>query len=167
MGRTDDILAELETLGATGEPDPPAPIEKVEEVRVQQGSPSPSLLDERGEKMVLLADIVIGELDTLIGAASRMKEAIEVMQATWAPVQVPVQAPTRAQEDAHAPVPADAPTPEEAVQEDPEPADEAVAGQGEPDAMGNITLVVPEAVPLPPEVAALEDPSWNKDPSTQ
>jgi hypothetical protein len=172
MGKTNDILAELESLGATGDAAPAPPIETVEEVRVEQGKPSPALLDERGTKMMILADTLITEFDTFIGSATVMRDALVEMKRLWSPVTEATRAPEPA------PAPVDAPAPEPAyAREEPEEAapepEEAAEdvheeyGQGEPDALGNISLVVPEAVPLPPEVAALDDHSWPTDPSTQ
>ena len=162
---TQDILAELEDLGATGIEAPAPPIETVEEVRVQQGSPAPKILDERGVKMSLLADTLITEFDTFIKSATTIRDALVEMKSMWSPVDAsaptppPEPAPAR---EAHLEGLEDHPHlhPEDPSQEEPEPSID-VTGQGEPNAMGDITLVVPAAVPLPPEVEALEDPSWS------
>jgi len=80
MSRTDDILAELESLGATGE----IPVEVSFEQVVE--APTPSLLqDECDSKMIQLAYIVISELENLIGAASRMKDAVVEMRTALSP----------------------------------------------------------------------------------
>ncbi len=152
---TKSILAELEDLGATGDIKPVF-VHAVEEVRVKKGSPAPALLDERGPKMVRLADIVIGELDNLIVSASAMRDALVAMKDIWSP----------AVEEAGSYV---AETHEE-TREDEYASDESVGGeeedgaeegseelQGTPSALGNISLTVPAPVPLPSEIADLHD----------
>ena len=154
MTDTQSILAELEDLGATG--DKPVEVQKVEEARVQKSSPAPVLLDERGTKMVRLADIVIGELDNLIVSASTMRDALSEMRDIWQPaveeaaVEEAADAHEEPQEDEHE---VSEPVSEEAEYEVEEVSEEL---QGTPSAMGHISLTVPAPVPLPPGIADLK-----------
>ena len=149
---TKSILAVLEDLGATG--NKPVVATRVEEVRVQKGSPPPILLDERGAKMARLADIVIGELDTLVVAASAMRDALSEMKDIWSPVisEGVTEAP---EEPADYQYDLDDLTDE--VEEEDEIEEDVENLQGAPNAMGNISLAVPAPVPLPQHISDLPD----------
>jgi hypothetical protein len=149
---TKSILAELEDLGATGDIKP-VTVQKVEEVRVHKGSPAPALLDERGSKMVRLADIVINELDNLIISASSMRDALTEMKEIWKPAveDTVYETAETPQEDEYEYEDSEE---GEAEYEDEEVAEEL---QGTPNAMGHIPLTVPAPVPLPPDIADLND----------
>lgn len=153
QARTQDILAELEELGATGE-DKPIPIRKVESVSIEEGSPSPRMLDERGEKMIELSDLVIEEFDQLIQAAQRIRGAVAEMRDMWRGSSEDVEdvEDVEDEEDEIVEVGEDEED-EEDVLEDPE----ENYPNGVPSPSGAITLSIPESQPLPPEVARLTD----------
>lgn len=156
METTSEILAELEEIGATGK-DKDVPIRVVEEVSIEGGSPSPQLLDVRGEKMIELSDLVIAEFDRLIESAQRIRAAVTDMRDMWktaAPVEHVAAEP--------APPPAPPVEPVE-NQEALEVLEEAYP-DGVPSPLGTISLSIPEAEPLPPEVANLTDADLSMPP---
>lgn len=151
---TKSILAELEDLGATG--NAPVELPKVEAVKRPTLTPAPVLLDDRGAKMARLADIVIGELDTLVVAASTMRDALSEMKDMWTP-----EGTEEASEDLQEAL--DALNDPEELYDDEEVVseidvvEEEENFQGSPNAMGNISLSVPPPVPLPSHIADLPD----------
>ena len=145
MVKTDDILAELEHIGATGV-EKVVPIKAVEEVRLDGGSPSPRLLDERGKKMVELSDLVIEEFDRFIESAARIRGAVAEMRDMWRAVPLSEPAETLSEEDASG---SEFPEVEEL--------EEGEYALGTPSPMGHISVSIPESEPLPPEVANLTD----------
>lgn len=150
---TKSIVAELEDLGAVG--NKPVMVARVEEVRVRRGSPPPVLLDARGEKMVRLADIVIGELDTLVVAASAMRDALTEMRDIWKPAIT-----EDAAEDTTEPL-SESEDEDDPKEEDLEVISEELEGQenlqGTPNSMGDISLAVPAPVPLPEHLSDLPE----------
>ena len=154
MANTSEILAELEELGATGADKAP-PIRVVEEVSIESGSPSPRMLDERGEKMIELSDLVIQEFDNLIESAKSIRNAVAEMREMWRGDPSPEEEVFEEVEE----VSAEEPTEAEAFSEDLDGEDEVESSSwgGVPTPTGSISLSIPESVPLPPEVERLTD----------
>jgi hypothetical protein len=150
---TKSILAELEDLGATGVTPPVTPT--VEKVQVQRGRVAPVSLDERGAKMARLADIVIGELDTLVVAASSMRDALTEMKDIWSPVIT--EDGTEALEASQGQEIYDDVDNSWVEEDEIEDEVESENLQGSPNAMGDISLSVPPPVPLPGHIADLPD----------
>jgi hypothetical protein len=70
-----DVLSELEDLGALGEP--AAPVQRVEEVKMEAGSPSAPMRDQRGPVMTEQLDRALGGLDRLASALETASTAIQ------------------------------------------------------------------------------------------
>ncbi len=159
MGKTAEILAELEEIGATGE-EKDIPIRAVEEVSIEKGSPSPRLLDERGRKMIVLSDLVIEEFDRLIESATHIRNAVAEMRDMWR---------TSPSEEAAFVEETDAEGDSEVPDDDED--DEGVVEEeyptGVPSPTGTIAITIPESEPLPPEVANLTDADLSRPPPVE
>lgn len=160
MASTSEILAELEELGATGEEQAP-PIRVVEDVSIESGSPSPRLLDERGEKMIELSDLVIEEFDNLIESAKSIRNAVAEMREMWRgePLSEDEEDPREEDEE----VEVEEPFSEDLTEED--AVESPSWGMGTPSPSGSISLSIPESVPLPPEVARMTDADLSNPPA--
>lgn len=87
--RVDDVLKELETLGALGAPrkTPPPPGSLVTEVVLERGAPPPRLRDDRGRLAgEALSDAIRG-LDALVVDVGVVREALLRLQEVWEPVE--------------------------------------------------------------------------------
>lgn len=81
--RADDVLAELEGLGALGVPQSLAP--PVTEVVIEQGPPSAEIRDIRGPETVAAIDEALLGLDDAVNALERVKAALIRFREVWEP----------------------------------------------------------------------------------
>jgi len=85
MSAAQNILAELEALGALGEVKPavPEPEPSVQEVTIQAGSPAGVLRDERGLKMLQYTERAVELLDKSIAAQMELREVFVELHDLW------------------------------------------------------------------------------------
>jgi len=129
MKNPDDVLAELENVGAVGGPlKAPAILEDlVTEVTIEKGPPSVVLRDLRGGQAVEALDSAVRHLDAAIGELTGLRESLVRLREVWEPVgaapipKVAVETPETASKPpdaSEAPSPPQAPsTPVEPQQE--------------------------------------------------
>ena len=140
MRKTDDVLAELKSLGAVGgPPETPAISEAVvTEVEIEQGPPSVALRDLRGGRTLAAVDEAIAGLDQIVRGAEATREALVHLRRVWEPVEgaeespgEPLETPETAlggSEPAEGPsMPSEPGKPAEGVQEPQEASPEALA----------------------------------------
>lgn len=81
----DDVLAELEKVGAVGAPPktPSVPALAVTEVEMDQGPPSADLIDLRGEHAVGAVDDALRALDDTVRGLEGVREALVRLRRVW------------------------------------------------------------------------------------
>lgn len=83
MGKVDDVLSELEGLGALGGSEKTPPFKtQIEAVLIDKGLPE---IGERDERIVQALGTARHGLDTAIAGLVEMGKALDVLLATWSP----------------------------------------------------------------------------------
>lgn len=85
----DEVLADLEVVGAVGESQTPVVVPMiVDEVVIEQGPPSVTLKDLRGDRSVEILSEALNHIDEAVRVFTNLRKTLEVLREVWAPVDV-------------------------------------------------------------------------------